>query len=158
MAGIKAEHILEMNFLDCFAKTERLHGNAALYVVLKDGIGFDGYDTYVMDVRRLPFKAPEMMLAPEPAPPAVINPSLRPRLVGVFDDSTGMALDSVQITDLATGTFAKTTVTGTATLGFLPEGQWTLELRRSGYAPLKLDVTISPRDTTALTLLLKRMK
>jgi hypothetical protein len=172
MAGLKAEHILEMNFLDCFATSELLHGNAALYVILKDGIGFDGRQTYVMDVSKLPFKSPEMMLAPEPALPveqatpapeaptlpSASNAAYRRRLVGVFDDATGMPLQDVELVDLATGTIARTTITGTATLAFLPEGPSTLEIRRGGYLPLRLDVTISPKDTMALTLLLTPKK
>jgi hypothetical protein len=34
------------------------------------------------------------------------------------------------------------------------EGTWSLEIRRAGYADLRLDVAFSPRDTMPLTLVL----
>lgn len=141
MASIHPEHIEEMNYMDCFDTTvNKNFGSAALYVVLKDGIGFElnGRGSYVIDPKQLPFLPAER----------------RARILGVYDDATGEPIADAEVVDVATGTYAKTTVTGTVTLGFLPDGQSTIQIRRTGYTELKLDVSISPRDTLPLTLLL----
>ncbi len=132
--------------------------------MLKDGIAFEpnGRGTYVKDLQELPFAAPEVAPAPEaPAGSAaeatlVADQAFRRRLIGVFDELTGLPLVGAEVVEVATGTIAKTTATGTASLAFLPEGQSRVEVRRAGYATLKLDVSISPRDTLPITLLLAR--
>jgi hypothetical protein len=173
MAGIKAEHIAEINYKDCWEQTDVLNGNSAIYVVLKDGIGWDGAKTYVVENKKLPFKQAELMLPPEPAIPesTATKPNLPPletptpanapyrrRLVGVFDENTGLPVADVEFVDVASGTVARTTITGTLTLAFLPEGQSQVEIRRVGYQPQKIEVSISPRDTLPLTLLLAPKK
>jgi hypothetical protein len=153
MAGIKAEHIAEINYKDCFEQTEVLRGNSAIYVVLKDGIGWDGAKTYVVENKKLPFKQADLMLPPEPATPeststrltlpaletpGASNAAYRRRLVGVFDENTGLPVADVEFVDVASGTIARTTITGTLTLAFLPEGQSQVEVRHAGYQSQKI--------------------
>jgi len=51
-----------------------------------------------------------------------------------------------------TRTFARTTVTGTVTLVFLPEGGSPVRIKKAGYEELNIAVEISPETTTPITL------
>lgn len=51
-----------------------------------------------------------------------------------------------------------TTSTGTASLAFLPDGASALHITKPGYLPQRLEVSISPRDTIPITLVLVRAK
>jgi hypothetical protein len=101
--------------------------------------------------------APRRALS-QSAPPAgrVANDSLayRRRLLGVFDERSGDAIDGAEVRDLYSGTTALTTATGTVSLAFLPLGRTLVVIRKLGYLPRTLFVAISPTDTAALTLLL----
>lgn len=147
MTSIKPEHIAEMNYLDCFDNSmPGLHASSALYVVLKEGIGFEpGVGSYVADTK------PNS--ATGAAMPAMLAP-YRKRLLGVFDLATGNPLQNVQVLDVARGTFAFTTATGSVSLVFLPEGTSMLRLHRDGYVDTTFTVTIEPSDTMPLTLVL----
>jgi hypothetical protein len=146
LSSIKAEHIAEMNYLDCFdTSMPGLHASSALYVVLKTGIGYDPkIGSYVLDDK------------PKAAPARPIG--YRNRLLGVFDAQTGDALAGVAVTDSASRTSALTTQTGTVSLLFLPEGPSTLRLHHDGYADTTITLTISPSDTLPVTLLLSPRK
>ena len=78
----------------------------------------------------------------------------RHRLLGLFDERSGDPIAAAEVRDLYTGTTAVTTATGTVSLEFLPVGRTLIGVRKLGYLPRTLLVTISPRDTAALTLLL----
>jgi hypothetical protein len=149
---IKPEHIAEMKYVDCrdTEATDMPKGQNALFVVLKPGIGFDPAQGS--------FVARADDADPVAAPVSAPSDAYRRRILGVFDDSTGAVLSGVEVVDFATGTFATTTPTGTASLAFLPEGTATIELRKTGYASQKLEVTISPRDTLPITVLLSPKK
>lgn len=147
LASIHPEHIEEMTYVDCLdgKSTDVPHGQNAVFVVLKPGVGFDpGIGSYVIQ----PSAAVGAQVSAEPVA------AYRNRIVGVYDETTGDPLANVEVVDLATGTYARTTATGTATLAFLPDGASTIALRRDGFAELKLDVSISPRDTLPLTVVL----
>ena len=81
-------------------------------------------------------------------------PAYRARVLGVFDVRTGEPVEGVEITDLASGTWALTTRTGTVSLAFLPEGESSVRARKLGYAPITRPVRISPVDTTPITLIM----
>jgi hypothetical protein len=81
-------------------------------------------------------------------------PAYRSRVLGVFDVRTGEPIEGVEITDLASGTWALTTKTGTVSLVFLPEGESSVRARKLGYAPITKSVRISPADTTPITLIM----
>ena len=53
LGGIKAEHIAEITYADCFDKTvERIGGQAAVFVVLKTGVDFElGVGSFVLPPR-----------------------------------------------------------------------------------------------------------
>ena len=160
MASIHPEHIEEINFADCNDKTvEAVKGNSAIFVTLKPGIAFEpGIGSYVLA------SGPVLSNDNAPALPhaadstAITDLSFRARIVGVFDDSTGDPIIDAEVADSTSGTFARTTSTGTVSLAFLPLGMSTLRIRKAGYADLLLPVSISPRDTLPLTLLLTRVK
>jgi hypothetical protein len=145
---IRPEHIDEMNYVDCRdnTSTEMARGQNALFVTLKPGVAYDPVrGSYVSN--EASFDAPEA---------TATLPLYRYRVLGVFDLETGDPVAGVDVVDLATGTMAKTSPTGTVSLLFLPVGASTVELRRAGYATQKVDLTISPRDTVPLTLVLNR--
>jgi hypothetical protein len=152
LSDIKAEHIAELSFHDCFdSSLGRMYGESAIFVVLKPGIGFkEGVGSYV--------SAAGVVQANDEATDAVPLPSYRHRVLGVFDDDSGQPLKDVSVIDAATETRAATTVTGTVSLGFLHEGVNTIRLEKSGYLQRTLEVTISPRDTVPITLVLAKPK
>ena len=79
----------------------------------------------------------------------------RPRLMGVFDDATSEPIAGVEVIDIATGTKAITSVTGTVSLAFLDPGTTVLKVRKVGYAERMFPVVVSPSDTASLTVILK---
>jgi hypothetical protein len=83
--------------------------------------------------------------------------SYRGRVLGVFDATSGIPLADVKVLDLATGTSALTTVTGTVSLMFLPDGGSLVRLQKIGYEPVSMIVPISPSDTTPITVVLRRI-
>ena len=102
--------------------------------------------------------APSRAAQSQSAPPAgrAADDSLayRRRLLGVFDERTGDAIQGAEVRDLYSGTLALTSATGTVSLAFLPTGRTLVVIRKLGYLPRTLFVAISPSDTAALTLLL----
>ncbi len=78
------------------------------------------------------------------------------RLLGTFDEQSGDPIDGVEVMDVASGTTALTTRAGTLPLFFLPDGVSLLRLRKLGFTPLTMNVTISPIDTIPITVVMKR--
>jgi hypothetical protein len=78
----------------------------------------------------------------------------RGRIVGVYDLNTGAPIEGVEVVDVASGTKAMTTATGTVSLVYLPDGGSTVRIRKLGYTPITQFIAISPSDTVPLTLLL----
>jgi hypothetical protein len=66
------------------------------------------------------------------------------RLVGVYDERTGDPIDSVEIRDVVTGSFAYTTRTGTLSLFFVDTSGSLLRIRKFGYTPVTMYVGNSP--------------
>jgi hypothetical protein len=78
-----------------------------------------------------------------------------PRIIGVYDVRTGEPLPGVQVRDGFSGTYATTSITGTARLDFITFrglGAF-VELRKLGYQPKQLLVTRG--DTTPITEVLE---
>jgi len=77
------------------------------------------------------------------------------RLVGIYDDRSGEPIDSAEVRDLATGSFALTTSTGTLSLFFVDTAGGLLRIRKVGYTPLTLFVDNSPGESAPLTITLQ---
>jgi hypothetical protein len=162
LSTIHPEHIEEMNYAGCNDFTvDATRARNAVFVTLKPGVAFEpGRGSFVVDAKS--YTASEYGVAPmesTPAPSIVPAPApslapYRARLLGVFDALTGDAVVGADVVDVATGTFASTTSTGTVSLAFLPEGSSTIRIRKPGYAEVSMDVSISPRDTVPLTIVI----
>ena len=151
--GIKPEHIAEVTYKDCFDQTVgKNNSDLAMFIALKPGIGFrTGYGTYVV----------EDTAAAAPAAPTIdiANlPGYRLRVLGVFDGESGDPMPAVEVADSATGLRAKTTVTGTVSLYFVPEGAAILRLHKDGYRDTTLTFTIAPADTIPITAIMLRQQ
>jgi hypothetical protein len=103
------------------------------------------------------FRAAVLLLAASLAtaqePPSRLA-AYRGRVVGVFDLNTGAPIEGAEVIDLASGTKALTTSTGTVSLFYLPDGGSVVRIRRLGYTATTQFIAISPSDTVPLTLLM----
>ena len=142
LSTIKPEHIAELNYADCAdMSVNRASGRNALYVVLKTGVEFKpGLGSMVIA------DAGERAIASGDS-----TPSYRARLLGVYDDKTGEPLEGVEVIDVASGTKAMTTTTGTVSLAYLPDGGGTVRLRKAGYREITIDVVIAPSAMAPIT-------
>ncbi len=84
-------------------------------------------------------------------------PAYRARVLGLFDQATGQPVEGAEVFAVGTGWSAQTTSTGTMSLIFLPDGGGLVRIRKVGFAPLFTKVSISPRDTAPLTLMLEHV-
>lgn len=149
LASIKPEHIAEVEYHPCtdvIADAPPRSTNA-IFVTLKPGVGFDpGVGSFV---------APAGSKAAGPAAPAAVRAA---RLIGVFDETTGDVVQNAEIVDVASGSFMKTSTTGTATLAFLSPGAKEIRVQKPGYETVTLPLSTSPSDTTSLTIVLTPVK
>jgi hypothetical protein len=136
LATIKPEHVAEMNYADCTDFTvDRPGGRNALFVVLKTGVDFQpGIGSFVIEERTAP-----------------TLPVYRMRILGVFDETTGEPIDSVEVIDVSSGSKAVTTSTGTVALTYVPDGGGSVRLHKPGYKDVTLDVVIAPAALTPIT-------
>jgi hypothetical protein len=79
------------------------------------------------------------------------------RILGVYDQDSGDAVEGVRVSDLLSGTYATTTQTGTVALSFLPDGGGLVRIQKVGFLPQTLFVSMTPADTAPLTLILARL-
>jgi hypothetical protein len=122
--------------------------NDALFIVLKPGIVYEpGHDSHLAEV-------PEK---PKPAAGAAL-PSYRYRILGVFDEETGEAIEGAEVRDVLSGTWTKTTVTGTVSLVFLPEGGSPVRISKPGYEELTVPVEISAETPAPITLTMNKKR
>lgn len=145
LASIRPEHIQEIEYHPCTDVIEGtpVHSTNAIFVTLKMGIGYDPVmGTYLA--------APAVSSVAEPPLPAPT-----PRLIGVFDVTTGQVIEGAEVVDVASGTFMRTSATGTATLAFLSAGAKEIRIRKTGYESLTMAV---PQDTSSLTVVLTPQK
>lgn len=87
------------------------------------------------------------------APP--VDGQAADRLVGVYDVESGAPLTDVQLILVGTGREWRTSATGAVLLRALPSGEHVLRVRRLGYQPHSEFLTLSPRDSAPLTLVLQ---
>ena len=76
------------------------------------------------------------------------------RILGVLDKVTGQPLAGAEVVDLATGTKAVTSSTGTISLAWLSPGTSVLQVRKLGYANKIQTVATSATDTGSVTVAL----
>jgi hypothetical protein len=147
LSEIKPEHIAEMTYVDEMDSSVGLIGSeGGLFVVLKPNVVYEpGRESYVMAT------------VPETPKPAAI-PAYRLRILGVFDGNTGEPIEGALVTDVTTGTRARTTVTGTVSLAFLPEGGTPLRITKTGYDDLTIGVEIAPAKVEPITLVLVKRR
>ena len=86
---------------------------------------------------------------------ATAQQQARGRILGVFDDVIGQPLPGADVIDLATGTKATTSETGTVSLRWLGPGSTILQIRKLGYESKMQAVTVSPTDTVSVTVVLR---
>lgn len=79
------------------------------------------------------------------------------RILGVFDEVSGSPVEGVEVMDVASGTYATTTATGTVALSFLPWGVSEVRIRKLGYGVQAMNIAISLTDTNAITVVLTRV-
>ena len=151
LSEIRPEHIAEMTYVDEFdSSIGKIGSEGGLFIVLKDGVVYTpGKQSYIS----AEFAEPKPgTRAAGPAIPA----AYRLRILGVFDAESGEPIDSAFVTDLSSGTKARTTKTGTVSLAFLPEGATPLRISKEGYEDLTLGVEITPDVVTPITLVMTR--
>jgi hypothetical protein len=100
--------------------------------------------------------APAARAGAQSAPTQARAPAAIPgRVLGVFDERTGLPVPGAQVDDLLSGLSATTTETGTVALFFVDTGGTLLRVRKVGYIPQTLPVKNSVRDTVPITIVLK---
>jgi hypothetical protein len=147
LSDIKPEHVAEMTYVDEMDSSVGLIGSqGGLFIVLKPNVIYEpGRASYVMET------------SPETPKPAAI-PAYRLRVLGVFDGDTGEPIEGAFVTDMTTGTRARTTVTGTVSLSFLPEGGTPLRITKVGYDDLTIGVEITPAKVEPITLVMVKRR
>ena len=91
------------------------------------------------------------------SPDSTTIPAYRKRLLGVYDDRTGDAIVDADVISVLNGMSMRTSSSGAVTLVILPDGGGLVRIRKVGYEPQTMMVSISPEDTTPLTIILKRV-
>ncbi|MEP6619874.1 MAG: carboxypeptidase regulatory-like domain-containing protein [bacterium] len=163
--SIKPEHIAAMEYRSCRdTSSARMGRDNALVISLKKGVQFEEELGSYIDAE----PARRVAVAPPPTEePNVTNvrgarsvtliERLEPyrfRIMGLFDGDTGEPIEGAEVRELATGTKALTSPTGTVSLAFMKDGGGPVVLAKTGYKPDIVTVAISPRDTVWLTFLL----
>lgn len=85
----------------------------------------------------------------------IAPPRLLGRLLGVFDDATGLPVAGAEVLNLATQTRVLTSVSGAVSLARLEPGVTVLQIRKIGYASQLQTVNVSSADTVSVTVSLK---
>jgi hypothetical protein len=166
LSGIKPEHIANMEYHDCQTPAADVDaGGSALFITLKEGIGYAfNRGSFVVDAAAQDSIAKRLFRQDVGAVPAHVAardsaPVLerwRLRILGVFDEQSGQPLADVDVLDLASGTHARTSETGTLALGFLAPGAARVVLSKPGFRSDTLALVMAPADTLPLTATLRR--
>lgn len=81
----------------------------------------------------------------------------RGRLIGIFENESGRPLEDVEVTDIFNDVTFRTNELGLLSLAFLPDGRSIVRVRKFGFASQQVFVTISPKDTSPITLAMNRL-
>ena len=87
---------------------------------------------------------------------APAQPKFLGRIIGVYDDNTGQPIDSAEVRDMKTSSFALTTATGTVSLFFVDTSGSLIRIRKLGYKPVTMFIDNAP-DFAPLTITLERI-
>jgi hypothetical protein len=90
-------------------------------------------------------------------PPAPADQAYRHRVLGVFDEQSGAAIEDAEVTDILAGLTARTSSSGAVSMAFLPDGGGMIRIRKFGYEQVTMFVSISPADTAPITIILNRV-
>ena len=86
-------------------------------------------------------------------------PAFRTRVLRAVDASTGEPIRGVSLVDDESGEVrSETNADGEASIGWLPRGRSTVVAQRPGYEPASVSVTIDPKDTTIVRVVMRRAR
>ncbi|HEY5219341.1 MAG TPA: hypothetical protein VIJ16_06020 [Gemmatimonadaceae bacterium] len=94
---------------------------------------------------------------PAAAKPDSAHPTVRVRLIGVFDEQSGDPIENADIRDMISGFTVRTTKTGTAALFLMDTTGTVLTIKKLGYHQAIAAITTAYTDTTPITTTLLRM-
>jgi hypothetical protein len=155
LASIKPEHILEINYIDCYIydPVHKKGSEDAVYIALKPGIGYDpGVGSFVVDTARTANANELPPIRVAGVPDSVL--AYRRRLLGVYNERTGDPVVGAEVIDLQSGLRSRTSKTGTVSLIYLEEGKSVIRIHRDGFRDEDMDVTIAPGKTNPITVVL----
>jgi hypothetical protein len=152
LASIHSEHIAEMHYVPPSENTGDVNqGGNAVFVVLKLGVSFEpGRGSFIAND-----SLARPMLA---AYPTDGFKRYRFRLLGVYDEVSGSPIANVKVIEASHGDWVLTSMTGTVSLFFVPDGGSRLRFEGVGYDAKTLDVSISPTDTLPVVVTLRKSK
>ncbi len=151
LASIHPEHIAEMSYVPARENTMALNQSSnAVFIVPKPGVAFEPVRGSFIEEPPLPLR--------EQTETSVDAAHYRERLLGVFDELSGLPIENAAVIDTVTGLRMFTSATGTVSLIYVPDGGSTLRIRKSGYESLLLSVTVSLRDTLPVTVTMLKSK
>jgi hypothetical protein len=81
-------------------------------------------------------------------------PAWRNRIVGVFDAMTYEPVAGADVVDVMSKTSSVTSSTGNLSLFFVPEGLRMVRIRKLGYEPQTVFVSITPEDSSTIAIVL----
>ena len=152
LASIQSEHIAEINYVPPSENTADINqGGNAVFVVLKPGVSFEpGRGSFIVG---------DSLARPTYAPyPTDGFKRYRFRLLGVYDEASGTPIANVKVAVAPSGDWMLTSMTGTISQFFVPDGGAQLRFEGVGYDPKTLDVAISPADTVPVVVTLRKSK
>jgi hypothetical protein len=160
LSEIRPEHIAEMTYADEFdTSAGRPNSDSALFIVLKPGVDYEpGAPSFVVSSVVQTSDTARTEPAQMPAELPAQLPAYRYRLLGVYDSVSGDPIVDAVVTDVNSGSYVKTSATGSVNLVFLDEGTSPLKITHAGYRDLTLPVEIAATATAPMTLLMERAK
>ena len=164
LCEIQPEHIEQITYADEFdTSVGKNHSDSAIFIVLKTGVAYEpGAKSYVVDGMAPKKNAPVARAQVGDSSRVALDsttaklPSYRYRLLGVFDEETGDAIQDARVIDSNTGTYMNSSPTGTVSLFYLSEGRSLVRITKDGYTDLTVTVEIGPTVTEPLTLTMKK--
>jgi hypothetical protein len=152
LATVHSEHIAEMHYVPPSENTADVNqGGNAVFIVLKPGVSFEpGRGSFISGD-----SIPSNVFA---VYPTVGFERYRYRLMGVYDEASGVPIANVKVVETRRGDWVLTSGTGTCSLFFVPDGGSQLRVEGAGYDSKTLAVSISPTDTLPVVVTLRKAK